>query len=124
LVANSPQGFDVIPPSRSQEKKWSDEIRKELLPAWLRDHAHPIVEAALVGMTGVRSRVTESCIFIDYEPLLAPSRYAVLTVMLEFGTRSTGEPGSIRLESVMPFEARRGLMDRAGLVGRLRGEGS
>jgi hypothetical protein len=35
LVANSPQGLDAIPPSRSQEKKWSDEIRKELLPAWL-----------------------------------------------------------------------------------------
>jgi hypothetical protein len=97
LVANSPQGFDVIPPSRSQEKKWSDEIRKELLPAWLRDHAHPIVEAALAGMTGVRSRVTESCIFIDYDPLLAPSRYAVPSVMLEFGARSTGEPSSIRL---------------------------
>jgi hypothetical protein len=96
LVANSPQGLDAIPPSRSQEKKWSDEIRKELLPAWLRDNAHPIVEAALVGMTGVRSRVTESCIFIDYEPLLAPSRYAVPTVMLEFGARSTGEPSSVR----------------------------
>ena len=96
LVANSPQGLDAIPPSRSQEKKWSDEIRKELLPAWLRDHAHPIVETALAGMTGVQSRVTESCIFIDYEPLLAPSRYAVPSVMLEFGARSTGEPSSVR----------------------------
>src|SRR5271163_5373826 len=97
LVGKAADGIDAIPPSRSQEKKWSDEIRKELLPAWLRDHAHPIVEAALVGMTGVRSRVTESCIFIEYEPLLAPSRYAVPSVMLEFGARSTGEPSSVRL---------------------------
>jgi hypothetical protein len=96
LVANSPEGLDAIPPSRSQEKKWSDEIRKELLPAWLRNQAHPIVEAALAGMSGVRSRVTESCIFIDYEPLLEPSRYAVPSVMLEFGARSTGEPSSVR----------------------------
>jgi len=96
LVANSPQGLDAIPPSRSQEKKWSDEIRKELLPAWLRDHAHPIVEAAMIGLAGVQSRVTESCIFIDYEPLVAPSRYALPSVMLEFGARSTGEPSSVR----------------------------
>jgi hypothetical protein len=95
LVANSPRGLDAIPPSRSQEKKWSDEIRKELLPVWLRNHAHPIVEAGLVGMSGVTSRVTDSCIFIDYEPLLAPSRYAAPTVMLEFGARSTGEPSKV-----------------------------
>jgi hypothetical protein len=97
LVANAPEGLDAIPPSRSQEKKWSDEIRKELLPAWLRDHAHPIVEAAMSGLAGVQSRVTENCIFIDYEPLVAPSRYALPSVMLEFGARSTGEPSSMRL---------------------------
>jgi len=96
LVAKAPQGFDAIPPTRSQEKKWSDEIRKELLPAWLRDHAHPIVEAAMAGLSGVRSRVTDGCIFIDYEPLIAPSRYALPSVMLEFGARSTGEPSSVR----------------------------
>jgi hypothetical protein len=96
LVANAPRGLDAIPPTRSQEKKWSDEIRKELLPAWLRDHAHPIVEAAMSGLSGVKSRVTESCIFIDYEPLIAPSRYALPSVMLEFGARSTGEPSSAR----------------------------
>jgi len=49
LVGNAPEGVDAIPPSRSQEKKWSAGIRRELLPAWLRDHAHPVVEAAQVG---------------------------------------------------------------------------
>jgi len=39
LVGNAPEGVDAIPPSRSQEKKWSDGIRRELLPAWLRDSA-------------------------------------------------------------------------------------
>jgi hypothetical protein len=36
LVWSAPSGIDAIPPSRSQQKKWSDEIRGELLPAWLR----------------------------------------------------------------------------------------
>jgi hypothetical protein len=33
LVGNAPNGIDAIPPSRNQEKKWSDGIRRELLPA-------------------------------------------------------------------------------------------
>ena len=33
LVNNAPAGIDAIPPNRSQEKKWTDKIRKELLPA-------------------------------------------------------------------------------------------
>ena len=39
LVGENQTGLDVIPPSRSQEKKWSDAIRKELLPARIRDQA-------------------------------------------------------------------------------------
>jgi len=97
LVGNLPAGLDVIPPSRSQEKKWSDEIRKELLPAWLRDSAHPIVQAALAGHPAATSRVTDVCIFIDYKPVVAASSYALPRVMLEFGARSTGEPTSVRL---------------------------
>ena len=69
LVGNAPDGLDAIPPSRSQEKKWSDEIRKELLPAWLRDSAHPIVQAGLAGLPAATSRVTDGCIFIDYKPV-------------------------------------------------------
>ena len=39
LVRSAPSGIGAIPPSRSQQKKWSDEIRGELLPAWLRNYA-------------------------------------------------------------------------------------
>ena len=97
LVRNAPDGLDAIPPSRSQEKKWSDEIRKELLPAWLRDSAHPIVQAGLAGLPAATSRVTDVCIFIDYNPVVAASSYALPRVTLEFGARSTGEPSSVRL---------------------------
>src|SRR5580658_10326606 len=59
LVKNAQEGIDAIPPSRSQEKKWSDEIRKELLPAWLRDHAHPVIQEGLAKLSMATSRVTE-----------------------------------------------------------------
>ena len=94
LVGNAPEGIDAIPPSRSQEKKWSDGIRRELLPAWLRDHAHPVIEAELTALGSATSRVTEDCIFIDYEPVTRASSYALPRVKLEFGARSSGEPSS------------------------------
>ena len=47
LVRGSAGGIDAIPPSRSQEKKWSDEIRRELLPAWIRNQAHPVIQTGL-----------------------------------------------------------------------------
>jgi len=95
LVSNAPEGIDAIPPSRSQEKKWSDGIRRELLPAWLRDHAHPVVEAGLTALGPATSRVTEDCIFIDYEPITPASSYALPRVKLEFGARSSGEPSTV-----------------------------
>lgn len=95
LVGNAPNGIDAIPPSRSQEKKWSDGIRRELLPAWIRDHAHPVVEAELTALGSATSRVTEDCIFIEYEPVTPASSYALPRVKLEFGARSSGEPSSV-----------------------------
>jgi hypothetical protein len=95
LVRSALGGIDAIPPSRSQEKKWSDEIRKELLPAWLRDRAHPIIQAGLENMKNVSSRATEDCIFIDYVPVAPASGYALPSVKLEFGARSSGEPSTI-----------------------------
>ena len=95
LVGNAPNGIDAIPPSRSQEKKWSDGIRRELLPAWLRDHAHPLIAEKLTAVGTATSRVTEDCIFIDYEPATPASSYALPRVKLEFGARSSGEPSSV-----------------------------
>jgi hypothetical protein len=95
LVGKVSEGLDPIPPTRSQEKKWSDEIRKELLPVWLREHAHPTIQAGLASVRRATSRVTDTCIFIDYEPIVAASGYAEPTVMLEFGARSTGEPSNV-----------------------------
>jgi hypothetical protein len=95
LVREAAGGIDAIPPSRSQEKKWSDEIRRELLPAWIREQAHPVIQSALERLENVSSRITEDCIFIDYEPVAPASGYALPTVKLEFGARSSGEPSTI-----------------------------
>lgn len=95
FTGNLPAGIDVIPPSRSQEKKWTDAIRKELLPAWIRDQAYPIIQKGLEGFETVTSRFTNECIFIEYKPVTAASSYALPRVMLEFGARSTGEPANV-----------------------------
>lgn len=92
LVGDRQTGLDVIPPSRSQEKKWTDSIRKELLPAWIRDQAYPLIQKALDGLEAATCRFTNECIFIDYKPVVAASSYVLPRVMLEFGARSTGEP--------------------------------
>ena len=83
-----------FPRAGAKRRSGRDEIRKELLPAWLRDSAHPIVQAGLAGLPAATSRVTDGCIFIDYKPVVAASSYALPRVMLEFGARSTGEPTS------------------------------
>src|SRR5450432_3337304 len=105
LVRSAPSGIDAIPPSRSQQKKWSDEIRGELLPAWLRNHAHPIIQTGLEGTKNVSSRVTEDCIFIDYEPVAPASGYALPSVKLQFGARSSGEPSTIHPIKTLPHRS-------------------
>jgi Nucleotidyl transferase AbiEii toxin, Type IV TA system len=62
LVAGAPEGIDAIPASRSQTKRWSDLIRNELLPAWIRDHAQPIVQAGLEKLGLGTCRITEDCL--------------------------------------------------------------
>jgi hypothetical protein len=95
LVAGAPEGIDAIPPSRSQTKRWSDLIRNELLPTWIRDRAQPIVQAELDRLGVGTSRITQDCIFIDYPPVAAVSSYALPRVKLEFGARSSGEPSTV-----------------------------
>lgn len=94
LVANAPDGIDAIPASRSQTKKWSDLIRNERLPAWIRDRAQPIIQGGLERLGVGTSRITKDCVFIDYPTATAVSDYAPPRVKLEFGARSSGEPSS------------------------------
>jgi hypothetical protein len=87
---------EALPKTRSEEKRWTSEVRKRL-PEWVAEAAQPIIAGALaVGPLSAAIRVDGEKLFIDYEATTAGSGYVAPSVMLEFGARSTGEPASIR----------------------------
>ena len=87
---------EALPKTRSEEKRWTSEVRK-CLPEWVAEAAQPIIAGALaVGPLSAAIRVDGEKLFIDYEATTAGSGYVAPSVMLEFGARSTGEPASIR----------------------------
>lgn len=87
---------EALPKTRSEEKRWSSEVRKRL-PGWVSDSVQPVVAKALVGdSVPATVRIESDKLFLDYDPLGTSSGYVAPTVMLEFGARSTGEPASER----------------------------
>jgi hypothetical protein len=87
---------EALPKTRSEEKRWSSEVRK-CLPEWVAGTAQPVIAGALAAEALVAAiRVEDEKLFIDYEPIAAGSGYVAPSVMLEFGARSTGEPASLR----------------------------
>ncbi len=91
----SAAGDEALPPTRSQEKRWTRAIRPRLTE-WVRDQAHPVVEAGL-ARTGFTAaiRVDRDRLYIAYEPLFEETGLVRPEVMVEFGARSTGEPRTI-----------------------------
>lgn len=87
---------EPLPPNRSQEKRWTREIRTRL-PLWINDQVVPVITRALSeqGLSAGLSMDGEK-VFIAYDPLATGSGYTRPSVMLEFGARSTGEPWETR----------------------------
>ncbi|MER9934347.1 nucleotidyl transferase AbiEii/AbiGii toxin family protein [Mesorhizobium sp. M0088] len=87
---------EALPKTRSEEKRWSSEVRKRL-PEWVAGTAQPTIANALAcqGLAAA-IRVEDDKLFIDYEATATGSGYVAPSVMLEFGARSTGEPASPR----------------------------
>ncbi len=85
-----------LPASKSQEKKWTKEIRVRL-SAWIGAEIAPRLELDLEqhGLPGT-VRTESDKVFIDYAPLSIGTGYIAPAVMLEFGARSTGEPSEPR----------------------------
>lgn len=90
-------GIDPVPATRSQEKRWTKEIRARL-PVWIHDRVLPWIAKRLVSekLSAKLSMQGEKA-FIEYVPLAAGSGYVRPVVTLEFGARSTGEPSESRL---------------------------
>jgi len=85
---------EALPKTRSEEKRWSSEVRRRL-PEWVVGTAQPVIAGALAAeglILGIR--VEGEKLFIDYEATATGSGYVAPSVMLEFGARSTGEPAS------------------------------
>lgn len=87
---------EPLPKTRSEEKRWSKEIRQRL-HAWVAETVQPMLAAALTteGLPAT-ARADGEKLFIDYEAIATGSGYVAPTVMLEFGARSTGEPATVR----------------------------
>ena len=90
LVAGSSN--EALPPTRSQEKKWTRTIRSRLAE-WVRDQARPMVEKELAQAGfATEVRADADCLFVHYEPLFKGTDFMRPEVKVEFGARSTGEP--------------------------------
>ncbi|MGE0289742.1 MAG: nucleotidyl transferase AbiEii/AbiGii toxin family protein [Bradyrhizobium sp.] len=85
-----------LPATKSQEKKWSKEIRARLLD-WVATEIVPRIKQSL-EQNGLPAKVRAEGdkVFIDYAPLVIGTGYVSPAVMLEFGARSTGEPSESR----------------------------
>jgi hypothetical protein len=87
---------EALPKTRSEEKRWSSEVRQRL-PGWVASSARPVIANALSGEGFAAAvRAEGEKLFIDYEATAIGSGYVAPIVMLEFGARSTGEPASLR----------------------------
>jgi hypothetical protein len=87
---------EALPKTRSEEKRWSSEVRRRL-PEWVAGAAQPVIANALAAEgLAAAIRVEGDKLFIDYEATTTGSGYVAPVVMLEFGARSTGEPASLR----------------------------
>jgi hypothetical protein len=85
-----------LPASKSQEKKWTKEIRARLSD-WVGAEIVPRLKIDL-EQDGLPAtvRAEGDKVFIDYAPLAIGTGYVTPAVMLEFGARSTGEPSELR----------------------------
>ncbi|MCY3660167.1 MAG: nucleotidyl transferase AbiEii/AbiGii toxin family protein [Caldilineaceae bacterium] len=90
LVAGS--GDEALPPNRSQEKKWTREIRQRLAD-WTETWALPQLAVKLSEVdSSVRLYAEGDRLNVRYEPLFSGYGFVAPEVTVEFGARSTGEP--------------------------------
>ena len=90
LVAGA--GAEALPPTRSQEKRWTGKIRTRLAE-WIADCACPVMEQGLArGGFAAKVHADADRLLIRYQPLFEDGGFVRPEVLVEFGARSTGEP--------------------------------
>ena len=96
---------DALPPTRSQEQRWTKAIRARLA-TWVTECAAPAIEAGLaIAGTPVSVQCDGYRLTIEYTPLFRERSLVRPDVLVEFGARSTGEPHAARrvVCDVAPF---------------------
>lgn len=89
-------GDEALPPTRSQENRWTKAIRRRL-DSWVSESARPAVEAGLRQLVwNAAVRVEKDRLFVDYESLFDDHEFVQNWVMVDFGARATGEPHAVR----------------------------
>ena len=93
LVAGA--GEEALPPTRSQQKRWTRAIRARL-DEWVRDQALPTMKKGLAHAGFAADvRADGDQLFVRYEPLFKETNFVKPAVKVEFGARSTGEPHKV-----------------------------
>ena len=86
---------DALPPTRSQEQKWTKTVR-EALGRWTHGVAQPMLEQALRAVEPDGNvTVKDGDVFVHYVALNRGTSYRRPEVKLEFGGRATGEPSAV-----------------------------
>ena len=87
---------EALPKTRSEERRWSSEVRRRL-PEWVAETVQPVIASALAaeGLPAT-ARVESEKLLIDYQATTTGSGYVAPSVTLEFGARSTGKPAGLR----------------------------
>ncbi len=93
LVSQTPDG---LPKTRSQQKRWTDDIRKRL-HNWVATEMLPFVQHRLSETDKDATATAEGdAIIISYRPLASGTGYVAPRIKIDFGARSTGEPFEMR----------------------------
>ncbi|AJC83319.1 hypothetical protein IE4803_PD00115 (plasmid) [Rhizobium etli bv. phaseoli str. IE4803] len=80
---------EALPKTRSEEKRWTSEVRKRL-PVWVSDSVEPVIAGALRDQSlPAAIRLEDYTLYLDYDAVSSGSGYVAPSVMLEFGARST-----------------------------------
>ena len=95
LTANA--GEEALPPTRSQQQRWSKAIQARL-STWVAEQALPTIEEGLCQAGfGARVWVDGEKLYIGYKSVLTEGYgFVKPRVMVDFGARATGEPSEHR----------------------------
>lgn len=92
IAGPEPNAIEPLPASRSQERKWTSAVRKQL-PIWIQTHVVPALQRAIeAGSVPLKMSTSLDKVELHYEPVNAAREYVRPMVLLEFGARSSGEP--------------------------------